>query len=383
MQDCQPFETHVGAESVRNNGAGRRSAGTARSGGPARVEGGRSGGGWSLARWSRRMVLMGCGTVSAVCALVVVVQGSVAAGPRGMGGAGVGEAGGMRAMGGVSAMSGVRGEDKSAGTPERGMSGGLSASRSARVPFLPPAMMSAVLEEPRVESASGVPTSADTDRGEPLLASAVLSPAPTTPAERPAGAGTNGPAQRKAEGKADEEADRSAIPAASSVGASVAVASAVVSMSPQWNTELLHEVTDEPVREASGRDGSGRSASARRAKGLVARALSNPSRTETVWMEVTAYCPCEKCCGEDAQGVTASGKPVSYNRGKFVAADTDLLPFGTRLSIPGYNGGQQVEVIDRGGAIRGQRLDVYFPSHAVAKKWGRRWVPVVVYADGE
>ena len=98
-----------------------------------------------------------------------------------------------------------------------------------------------------------------------------------------------------------------------------------------------------------------------------------------ILMEVTAYCPCPRCCGPRAQGITASGRRVSYNGGKFVAADTRLLKFNTKLRIPGYANNTPVEVIDRGGAIKGQKLDVYFPTHQEARKWGRQklWVTVV------
>ncbi|MEM7808016.1 MAG: 3D domain-containing protein [Planctomycetota bacterium] len=101
---------------------------------------------------------------------------------------------------------------------------------------------------------------------------------------------------------------------------------------------------------------------------------------DIVLMEVTAYCPCVKCCGPRAKGVTASGLPVSYNDGLFVAGDTEFFPFGTRLVVPGYgsDGGEVVEVIDRGGAIKGMKLDVYYDSHAEAKKWGRQFLPVRV-----
>lgn len=111
--------------------------------------------------------------------------------------------------------------------------------------------------------------------------------------------------------------------------------------------------------------------------GLASSASSPGYRV--VWMEVTAYCACTHCCGPNAQGITASGRPVSYNRGRFVAADTRLLPFHTKLSIPGYHGGELVPVLDRGGAIKGNKLDVYFDSHETAKQWGRRWLPVRVY----
>ena len=115
------------------------------------------------------------------------------------------------------------------------------------------------------------------------------------------------------------------------------------------------------------------------AKALIAKpqaAIPTASK-RVVMMEVTAYCPCTKCCGPEAQGLTASGKPVSYNDGRFVAADRKFS-FGTKLSIPGYGDGRAVEVIDRGGAIKGERLDVFFPTHAEALKWGRQKVAVTV-----
>ena len=101
-------------------------------------------------------------------------------------------------------------------------------------------------------------------------------------------------------------------------------------------------------------------------------------RTRVIKMEVTAYCACVKCCGPAAQGITASGKLVSYNGGRFVAADTSVLPFGTKLVIPGYAGEERVEVIDRGGAIKGNKLDLYFDSHDEALEWGRQMLEVTV-----
>ena len=106
-----------------------------------------------------------------------------------------------------------------------------------------------------------------------------------------------------------------------------------------------------------------------------AKVQESPHR-HIVKMMVTAYCPCTKCCGENASGITASGKLVTADNGQFVAADASL-PFGTKLIIPGYGNGS-VEVLDRGGAIRGNHLDVFFPTHEEALKWGRRMLVVVV-----
>jgi 3D (Asp-Asp-Asp) domain-containing protein len=110
---------------------------------------------------------------------------------------------------------------------------------------------------------------------------------------------------------------------------------------------------------------------------LTAVQIPQAHKTHTILMEVTAYCSCRKCCGPNAMGLTASGKDVSYNDGKFVAADTSVLPFGTKLQIPGYDA-QPVEVIDRGSAIKGHKLDVFFPTHEEALKWGRQMIQVTV-----
>lgn len=104
-------------------------------------------------------------------------------------------------------------------------------------------------------------------------------------------------------------------------------------------------------------------------------------QTRTMRMLVTAYCPCEKCCRGSSDGITACGKSIYTNQSRFVAADARLLGFGTRLSIPGYHGGAPVSVLDRGGKIKGHRIDVFFPSHQQAQKWGARWLDVTVYLD--
>lgn len=101
---------------------------------------------------------------------------------------------------------------------------------------------------------------------------------------------------------------------------------------------------------------------------------------KTMRMLVTAYCPCRQCCGRHADGITASGYSVWVNGGKMVAADTRVLPFGSLLSIPGYHDAEIVPVLDRGGKIKGHRLDVLFPTHRQAKRFGKRWVDVQVYA---
>ena len=83
---------------------------------------------------------------------------------------------------------------------------------------------------------------------------------------------------------------------------------------------------------------------------------------------VTAYCPCEKCCGRFADGITASGHVIKPGD-RFVAAPPEYT-FGTIMEIPGYAAGKSVLVQDRGGVIKGNRLDVYFDTHQEALNWG-------------
>ena len=95
---------------------------------------------------------------------------------------------------------------------------------------------------------------------------------------------------------------------------------------------------------------------------------------------VTAYCPCRKCCGVwSGDGKTASGRSIRYNGGRFVAADTSVLPFLTKVSVPGYAGGRPVPVIDRGRKVRGRHIDLFFRSHRQAKQWGSRKMWITIY----
>jgi len=97
---------------------------------------------------------------------------------------------------------------------------------------------------------------------------------------------------------------------------------------------------------------------------------------QVVKMRVTAYCPCAKCCGKWADGITANGHRIESGE-TFVAADK-AYSFGTELVIPGYNNDNPVKVLDRGKAIVGDKIDVFFPTHQEAKNWGVRNLDVKI-----
>lgn len=106
-------------------------------------------------------------------------------------------------------------------------------------------------------------------------------------------------------------------------------------------------------------------------KWLTHKCPQQMANTEPKLMRVTAYCPCEKCCGQWADGQTASGHWIKAGD-RFVAAPKHI-PFGTILDIPGYG---VVPVLDRGGAITVDRLDVFFSTHQEALIWGVQYLTV-------
>jgi 3D (Asp-Asp-Asp) domain-containing protein len=102
-----------------------------------------------------------------------------------------------------------------------------------------------------------------------------------------------------------------------------------------------------------------------------------PART--IWMTVTAYSPDAASCAPFDDGITASLKSVFTNGMRLVAADPRVLPIGSLISVPGYASGEIVPVLDKGGAIKGNRLDVLYPTHKRARQWGRQKLAVTVW----
>lgn len=87
---------------------------------------------------------------------------------------------------------------------------------------------------------------------------------------------------------------------------------------------------------------------------------------------ITYYCACAKCCDVET-GITASGAHVQ--EGVTCAADPSI-PFGTKLKI----GDHVYTVQDRGGAIKGNHVDIYIDGHqrALQQDMGYKDVYMVV-----
>lgn len=105
--------------------------------------------------------------------------------------------------------------------------------------------------------------------------------------------------------------------------------------------------------------------------------MSNVNYSKVIKCSASAYCACSRCCGKST-GVTASGMKAQYG---VVAVDPRVIPLGTKLYIESSDGsytyGYSVAA-DTGGAIKGNRVDLFFPSHSDALQFGRRSVNVYI-----
>ena len=92
--------------------------------------------------------------------------------------------------------------------------------------------------------------------------------------------------------------------------------------------------------------------------------LSAPVGSRTLVVDAVAY---------HLPGNTASGLPVGVG---VIAVDPSVIPLGTRVFVPGYGPAVAADV---GSAIKGAIIDLWMPSTAAARAWGRRTVTITVY----
>lgn len=111
---------------------------------------------------------------------------------------------------------------------------------------------------------------------------------------------------------------------------------------------------------------------------MIATSRGSQKFTKVITVTATGYCSCDLCVGGHNGSITASGRHTTAYR--TVAASSNFS-FGTNLFIPYFsrasNGGVFV-VEDRGGSIRGNKIDIYFDNHEDAVRFGRRTLKVYV-----
>ncbi|WP_053360736.1 LysM peptidoglycan-binding domain-containing protein [Bacillus sp. FJAT-27251] len=103
----------------------------------------------------------------------------------------------------------------------------------------------------------------------------------------------------------------------------------------------------------------------------AAAQTSAPSGKE-IMVEATAYtADCAGCIGITKTGVDLKANPNA----KVIAVDPNVIPLGTKVYVQGYG---YATAEDIGGAIKGNRIDVFIPEQSDALAWGRKQVKVTI-----
>ncbi|MFZ7944408.1 MULTISPECIES: LysM peptidoglycan-binding and 3D domain-containing protein [Bacillaceae] len=107
--------------------------------------------------------------------------------------------------------------------------------------------------------------------------------------------------------------------------------------------------------------------------GNVSEATNNEAENSKEFtVNATAYtASCEGCSGTTATGVDLSANPDA----KVIAVDPSVIPLGSKVYVEGYG---EAIAADTGGAIKGNRIDVFIPSKQDAINWGRKQVTVKI-----
>ncbi|WP_246289156.1 G5 and 3D domain-containing protein [Bacillus haikouensis] len=90
------------------------------------------------------------------------------------------------------------------------------------------------------------------------------------------------------------------------------------------------------------------------------------------YVSSTAYtASCNGCSGHTATGINLKANPGI----KVIAVDPSVIPLGTKVYVDGYG---YAVAADTGGAIRGNKIDVFFSSKSDAYRWGRKTIKVKI-----
>lgn len=90
------------------------------------------------------------------------------------------------------------------------------------------------------------------------------------------------------------------------------------------------------------------------------------------YVKSTAYtADCNGCSGATATGINLRANPNV----KVIAVDPSIIPLGTKVFVEGYG---YAIAADTGSAIKGYKIDVFFPSNTDAYRWGVRKVKIKI-----
>lgn len=99
---------------------------------------------------------------------------------------------------------------------------------------------------------------------------------------------------------------------------------------------------------------------------------SNDNVVKEITVSASAYTAnCNGCSGITATGINLKRNPDA----KVIAVDPSVIPLGTKVYVEGYG---YAIAGDIGGSIKGNKIDVFFPTKSEAFKWGRKNVKIKI-----
>ena len=103
-----------------------------------------------------------------------------------------------------------------------------------------------------------------------------------------------------------------------------------------------------------------------------AKEVKSAAVTKELTVTSTAYtASCAGCSGLTSTGINLKTNPNQ----KVISVDPNVIPLGSKVWVEGYG---EAIAGDTGGAIKGNKIDVFIPSKQEALNWGRKTVKVKV-----
>lgn len=107
-------------------------------------------------------------------------------------------------------------------------------------------------------------------------------------------------------------------------------------------------------------------------KATESKTVAEGSSAKEITVRATAYTAyCEGCSGITAYGLDLRSNPNQ----KVIAVDPNIIALGTKVWVEGYG---EAIAGDTGGAIKGNKIDVFIPTYDGAIDWGVRTVKVKI-----
>jgi 3D (Asp-Asp-Asp) domain-containing protein len=103
-----------------------------------------------------------------------------------------------------------------------------------------------------------------------------------------------------------------------------------------------------------------------------AHVTTSDANVKEISVKATAYtASCEGCSGVTATGINLKADPNA----KVISVDPNVIPLGSKVLVEGYG---VATAADTGGAIKGNRIDIFIPSKQAAINYGAKKVKVKI-----